>query len=59
MARDKAGTGVVGRPRKGRCRGPGVGEERKGRAMGNGEPLPPTGATNPCALLAGSLGPGS
>ena len=41
------------------CRGPAAGEERKGRAMGNGELLPPVGDTNPCALLAGSLGPSS
>lgn len=59
MARDKAGTGMIRRQRKRSCRGPGAGEERKGRVMGNGEPLPPMGATNPCALLAGSLGPSS
>lgn len=31
------------------CRGPGAGEERKGRAMGNGEPLLPRSHKSLCA----------
>lgn len=45
MAGDKEGTGMVRRQRKRRV----AGEERKGRAMGNGEPLLPRSHKPLCA----------